>query len=387
MASGNDLPTTIARYVLGFANRHPDLALQHAQGTAYLVIGVEPGDVTGAEILDVADLGQRVTRYAGHAPRWSPTYVQVDGRSVFIVTVEPPEWGEDFHVLQKDFGPYKAGRVFIRKIGKTEEAGPADMEMLRERMRRKASPLAVEVEWNGQNPAVIPCVEMSAEDVRAWLDRQQAELLQSLGTELPDDLLLKLQHPYAYPEDRSPQEFREQVEEYLREVEPYVPVRARAAFLDAFPRRYQLLLRNLTDKNYMRVRVDLSIPGAIWAYREKGDAWEDAGPSAPRAYGAVRYPDYLYPPSMTLPNLAPPIVIDNGGSSHLRFERVDLGPEDERPLWSFYLVADGSLRGETVTCTWSARAENVDGVCRGEVQARVFEYAADSAKLLETERE
>lgn len=44
-----DRPTqgTIARHILGMANRRPDQARLHVEGCGCLVIGAEPGKVTG----------------------------------------------------------------------------------------------------------------------------------------------------------------------------------------------------------------------------------------------------------------------------------------------------------------------------------------------------
>src|SRR3954452_24898125 len=59
--SGYDLTTptgraSTARQIIGFANRMPDQAERHADGYAYLVLGVEAGKFQGMPVHDSADI-------------------------------------------------------------------------------------------------------------------------------------------------------------------------------------------------------------------------------------------------------------------------------------------------------------------------------------------
>jgi hypothetical protein len=63
--SGMDLgqretQVTIARHILGMANRRVADARSHAGGCGYLVIGAEPGSISGVAEIDPADLDQAV---------------------------------------------------------------------------------------------------------------------------------------------------------------------------------------------------------------------------------------------------------------------------------------------------------------------------------------
>jgi hypothetical protein len=61
-----------ACHILGFANRHPDRAARNAEGCGYLVIGVEPGRLVGAERIDPAELEAGMRPYLGdQTPQWS----------------------------------------------------------------------------------------------------------------------------------------------------------------------------------------------------------------------------------------------------------------------------------------------------------------------------
>ena len=67
---------TIARHILGMANRRVADATRQAGGCGYLVIGAEPGSVAGVAEVDPADLSQAIQIYLGSAgPSWSASYI------------------------------------------------------------------------------------------------------------------------------------------------------------------------------------------------------------------------------------------------------------------------------------------------------------------------
>src|ERR1022692_3716789 len=107
---------TIARNVLGMANRQPDYAARYAGGCGYIVIGAEPGNCIGVDEIDPAVLSQGIQRYLGaEGPGWGAQYVHHHGKSVLVVTVEPPRSGDRIFTLQKEFIKYRAGTVFVRR--------------------------------------------------------------------------------------------------------------------------------------------------------------------------------------------------------------------------------------------------------------------------------
>lgn len=132
---------TIARHILGMANRRVADALRQAGGCGYIVIGAEPGSVTGVAETDPADLSQWIQVYLGSAgPSWSASYIPVTGASVLVVTVEPPAAGDRIRTLQREFQSYLAGAIFVRRQGRTVPALPGDVMALEDRY---AEPLLV----------------------------------------------------------------------------------------------------------------------------------------------------------------------------------------------------------------------------------------------------
>ena len=137
--SGMDLgrketQVTIARHILGMANRRVADALRQVGGCGYIVIGAEPGSVTGVTEADPADLSQAIQAYLGSGgPSWSASYVTAAGASVLLITVEPPAAGDRIRTLQREFQSYQAGAIFVRRQGRTVPALPGDVMALEDR--------------------------------------------------------------------------------------------------------------------------------------------------------------------------------------------------------------------------------------------------------------
>lgn len=124
----------IARHVLGIANRRPEHASRYARGCGYIAVGVEPGNCAGVAEIDPAILGDGLQQYLGsEGPGWGLHYVSRNRTPVLMVTVEPPRIGDRIFTLQKQFAKYTAGTVFVRKPGRTVQAGPSDIRILEER--------------------------------------------------------------------------------------------------------------------------------------------------------------------------------------------------------------------------------------------------------------
>lgn len=137
-----------ARHILGFSNRHPDRAARNFQGCGYLLIGVQPGSLVGTDRIDPADLEAGLRRYLGDAgPQWSYYNVSYQGTHVALFMVEPPRWGDPIYCLERQFAKYQAGAVFVRRMGSTHAASPADLRYLQERLLRRADHIQVEVAW------------------------------------------------------------------------------------------------------------------------------------------------------------------------------------------------------------------------------------------------
>ena len=144
----------VARTILALANRDPSAARDFAGGFGYLLVGVEPGRITGCATLDPAKLDDGVSRYTGDGPRWAAHVVSKQEGEVLLVVVQPPEAGDPIYPLCKTFQPAAKGggadqgTVFVRRGTKSRPASAADIRMLTERARdgSKAEMVLLELE-------------------------------------------------------------------------------------------------------------------------------------------------------------------------------------------------------------------------------------------------
>lgn len=174
-----------AKHILGFGNRHPMGATPYCQGTAYLVLGVEPSNLVGVAAWDAADLDNWLSAYiAGGRPRWRSDAVEVDGRNVIVFTVEAPQWGDHICTLQKGFDRHPAGRIFVRRNGKTVDPGPADVTQLEERTARGADDIEVSVATEFPHDALTALV-LPKHAPAGWIEAQKRDLLAPIAPPTP----------------------------------------------------------------------------------------------------------------------------------------------------------------------------------------------------------
>ena len=146
---------TIAKAVLGLANRMPARARLHCEGVGYLVVGAAANNkLQGVKPIDLAKMQQMVEPYIGSgldARTLTPAYHEVDGKQVLVVTVEAPRPGDPIFALRKGGAveggtQYTDGTVFVRKLSATTPATAEDLRALSQRLRANPlSPASLEV--------------------------------------------------------------------------------------------------------------------------------------------------------------------------------------------------------------------------------------------------
>jgi len=175
---------TIARHILGMANRLPDRAALHVGGYGYLIMGAQPGSVPGITRVDPASLGQGVQSWLGtEGPAWWPHYDEEQGIPVLVVTVAAPQPGQRMFTLRKDLTVttpsggskvYPAGTIFVRYPGRTEIAGPGDIRALEDRYAAPALESARAAEANARRSLEIQQERQAAEE----LERRRTQLME-----------------------------------------------------------------------------------------------------------------------------------------------------------------------------------------------------------------
>lgn len=180
----------IAKAVMGFANREPSRAAVVCEGTAYMIVGVEPRKVSGVERVDFAVLHDNVGKYT-NSVRWEPHYVEYGGKDVLVVVVEAPRDGDRMHTLQRDYEKYRAGTAFHRGPGKTEPANAREIVMLENRLLAGTVEPELDVKLTVRATPIVRLVGGASE----WFTQREAMIRSSV--ERPPD-------PPPPPPARSP---------------------------------------------------------------------------------------------------------------------------------------------------------------------------------------
>jgi hypothetical protein len=375
----------LARHALGFANRHPDAAAAVVKGCAYLVVGVEPGRVHGIKPIDSAQLSRAIDAYTGgtSGPRWTPHYVEYQGRTVLVIVVEPPGWGDPIYTLKKPFADrYVDGTIFIRRKGETAMTpNPAEIVMLTERASRRTARIAIDLRWAGGTPEIW-AIGATDDEISSWIERERGDLLAHLDTSKTSQPPVATFVQYSrQAENRTADDYKAEVEKYLTRAEEFLRPRLIAqAWLKSPP--LEVVLVNLTDKNFSQVKCELLAEGAVYGMVDKDDASDllAAFPKRPVPFGD-KYVDLLAGlTSLTSRSFIPNVPslprrysahIDNSASARVVFDALDLRPQAEVKLERFTLVAGPTLAGTPVHMPWKATATNADSVATGTLPLAV----------------
>ena len=366
----------IAKCIAGFANRDPITAKRWAGGCSYMVVGAEPGNVSGVAPIDNANLHAGISRFVRQTVRWSPQYIQYEGKQVLVITVEPPEYGDQIVAMLTDYQSHernvrgcRKGDVFVRRHGRIDLAAQEDFDMLVRRFAasaEQASGINVQV----LEPVTAVTAGCGPDDITTWYERQERALLEPLELGTHDGIGSTL---WPSLENRSPDDYRRQVASYLDLMASLAPSITRAwALVDRAP-NMQLVVINETEHNFTGVRVEVSIEGEVWAYRSAEDAQPEM-PNLPRKWLSEWFsePAIYLPniPQLTSPDLLGP-YIDNSGSARIEFHDVDLRPSEQVKLDPIYLVCDAKLAGATLKAQWTATSSSARGIARGEFPIEV----------------
>ena len=388
-------------------------------------MGAEPGTVSGVTPVDVAQLDDWLRTYLGNdGPAWSPTYVTVDAAEVLVVVVEPPRWGDRIFLLRRTYQPPKGagatrGTVFIRREAQTERADDVEHDMLQDRLLRgqRQPGLELTLGWK-DGPVALTPIAATAELRRAWLSKREEVLLRSLTGPIqqppadeksPGRPLSEAFRMAARREDRTPDQYRHEIDTHLEEAGRQLPVLMADRLARSGMNTVRLVAGNPSERNLPKVEVVLSVPGRVLALDEDDLADDDRSipelPAPPRRYGTLRPPAelgrlyglgdltsmpvtsaYLRTPAMPRSILPATLDVDNSGSARLTFRLGDLRPREQVELDAFALVITEPAGG-TITASWQATSTGVDGLQEGLLSLTIAERALSPLDLVPYEDE
>ncbi len=331
---------TLAKAVLGFSNRRPDVAGRNCGGCAYLLVGVEPGSLAGVEPVDAAKLESGLAPYVGPSVQWRPDYVEVGDRKVLVVTVEPPQWGDPVHPVRKSFlgdadkPLLPEGTVFVRHQASTDPAKAPDIDDLSRRAaRRTDNDLAINVRRLDDSP--LRRVDRREESIAAIVRHRRDFLMRPLSSPVKSTYSV-LAFKSAIGEYRSAETYTKEVDEYIAGLAAALPevLLARSVLHDAGLLRLGVV--NNTERTFTGVRVELALPEGVEVCVWKQDVNDRVeSPQPPMLYGkggVGAHPTHLY-------------------GDILR------GIAQSRPLW----VPDADSDGETTSIVYCDTEVRADG--------------------------
>ncbi|WP_435239949.1 AlbA family DNA-binding domain-containing protein [Streptomyces sp. YPW6] len=390
----------LARAIVGFANRQPDIALRNVEGHGLLVVGVDPEGYHGVDELDSVELERWITPYVGEEIDWRSTYVHVseeghDRLPVLIVTVSPPSWGDPIYCIRKEIPPPPRGEseqgrdretireatIFVRRTGRTDRARAVDIDRLGERLLRREQ--ALDLDLTLQTGSVIPVV-VPEDALDRVIDAGRRSLLSHLpsSSESTKVTLEQVMKEYLSsekrPDPRSREEYLEEVNRYLEELRAATPKTLPEVAAFAAP-RIELRLHNRTQTHLKDVQVRLELPEGVLVlvpteYITK--PFPSGLPQRPRPYGPTKRESLPGWAGISLPRGIPgpgsgapllPTTWDvefEGTTVVFPGEDVRVGLSED--LAHFVAVAENQMSG-TLQVSWTATATNMDGNAQGTV--------------------
>ena len=425
---------SVARTILGMANRAPASASLACEGLGYIVVGAEPGGLRGVTSVDPADLDQTLGPWLGgvEGPRYSPTYVYVDGMKVLVVVVEAPKNGDPIYSLRREFDGIRDGEVFVRKMGRTERANSLDLRALVERARAPAAVLpglevslvgdvplswfdrttidSVVTEWAGdrqrameskaraeerrRRPETIPVPNHRTVDATASIMadyvRQQEELARKV---LEATRMASIPGLANEPDKRTLEDFLAEVQSWGERAVDAGPAVLMDRYLRAGHGLVAVQVHNPSGRYLPKVKVEVNFEWDLVSSPER-DRSPKRLPRELHPYGKP-YPSPLAQAFSAPPRLFPSVVAPVGrmpipprswtekGSVRIVFDVGDLRQEATDTSEMHYLLLpelppDGTLRG-----TWKATVPEVHGVIRGTLAVPVREDPVSLRELLD----
>lgn len=255
---------TIARAILGMANRMPDAADLHLSGHGVVLVGIESGAVSGAENVDGADLHNVLDPYVQQdGLRWDYNFINHSDGLVMAVVVDPPSWGDPIFTFRKEYSAdgrsIRDGEVFVRVPGKTRPATSDDQRDLQRRLVSAPSvgaDVLVGVAGNFDRVNTLSAVEMIEWFVDDFADSLLADVPRPMtGTFAMPSLVTSV---YG----RQPDEFVKEVEDWRTEARARVEYVA-TEFLRHSLARNRLSMTNRSDKFLEDVEVRVHFPAGV----------------------------------------------------------------------------------------------------------------------------
>lgn len=396
----------IAKYILGSANRLPDVAATAFEGYGVMVVGVAPGDARGVPPIEVLEIDKIVSRYLGAAgPRWDLIRVPVpdSGKEVLVIVVDPPKDGQQPFPCRKDGDGLIDGRIYIRADGETREAKGDEFDRLLKRGAIQEVPeVAFEVTIDGVAHPVAVDVNRTLDDYVGQTTRRLADALphpepglEAGRAEVPPLLARSLMPQInavarmqssmfpAEPEKRTEAEYEASITEWendFRQCWQGAVDRLAGRSLGPISLRVKNEAKTFLHDVEVKIRLQGAVQGVEWTDGDEFDPAELGLPDSPRSWGPVQrstFADILgtpYPSGVTVPSTYhSSLEWHNSGSVDICLDVGDLRPLEEYVFddEEIILVVPSEVDAETVNGTWEITARGHNEIYTGAIAVEV----------------
>lgn len=398
----------IAKFILGAANRLPDIAATAFEGYGVMIIGVAEKSVVGIPPVEMMEISRVIQQFVGAAgPRWDILWVPIESspNQVLVILVDPPRRGQGPFPCRANGESLTDGRVYVRADGETREAKADELDLL---FQRGFAGAVVDVDFSVEvigevAPAFMDVARTLDEYLRSERQRlesavprkelKQREVSKSTTASVTDlagfqsalNAAASLSRAMMEPEERTEWDYLDSIDRW--------EARFRSAWDKAFSKiigsQFQPAIVKITNRTttfFHDVELKLHLAGDVSAVefesRKYAKNFKDFGlPLPPREWGprqralgfntAHLAAANLYTPSAR-PYIPPSISYENGGSVTLEITVGELRPRgsfesenDELVL----LVGDPALT--TIKGSWDLTARGHNDVYSGDITVKV----------------
>ena len=387
--SGYDLSTrpgaaATARQLIGMANRDSARAVTHAEGHAYVLLGVEPGNAPGVPQWDASDIENWLVPFVGPDLRYDIHYVAFAGQQVLFLTVDAARAGDPIHNLQKasqDPGgdALPAGTIYVRHGANTTRHTPADLARLTARATvAPVTALDVAVELDASRVAAIDAGLLADGFRDQRLASWRADMLAAMPRqEASSPLGFAYQQVGVFGERRGRQEYASEIDLHVQTITAtrhFWWAMVAQEWLEAGRSVLGVSVVNSSEENYEDTVVELtfSLPRFCVFLRPR-EVEEVMRPPEPPAKWGRALTDIASRSVVAQRLRDPEPEIERAGKDEtlVRYPELRVRPHTPHRLRPLLLALGPPMAGTTIPVRWRVTASNTKSDLSGHVELQV----------------
>lgn len=353
---------SVAKHLIGFANRSAPQAERHMGGHAYLLVGVEPSLLAGVPHWDAADVENWLSPFVNPELRYDVHAVPLSDKRVLLFDIEPPGDGDPVFALQRASADDRGralpeGAIYVRRSGKTETHNASDLTRLVARAGTTGPRLRLNVELDADAVTVIQQSLFSDATRDRCLDQRRAELLRGV----PTSARLGISSLPAGGEFRSVERYTADVEHYIEAAARKWPAVVASDHVRNARSKLSVALVNETDEHFDAAVLELTLPlPRLAVHLSTAGAALFEPPKAPPPWGSgVRGMIREAEEGIALAAHELEEVADE--TTLVRFPPTHVRPHTRHRMGALYLAILQAYAGETLDVSWRITARNSRG--------------------------